>query len=119
MRHVVSCFLYAALTLTAPAFAAGEDHAHDAGGGHSHATISDSEATAKATQKIVELISNGKLDKSWSGIAAAKTEQKDFGKGKEWVVSFANTAVADATKQTLYVFLDASGHYLAANYSGK
>lgn len=117
MRNAVCYFFCTAMIAAAPVFASG-DHDH-AAGGHSHATISSDAAAAMAAKKVEELVGNGKLDKSWSGLAAAKTEQKDFGKGKEWVVSFNNPGVADKSKQTLYVFFDASGHYLAANYTGQ
>lgn len=118
MRNAV-CYLFCTAMIAAtPVFAAG-DHNHDAAGGHSHATISADAASAMASKKVEELVGNGKLDKSWSALPPANTEQKDFGKGKEWVVSFNNPSVADKAKQTLYVFFDASGHYLAANYTGQ
>jgi hypothetical protein len=43
----------------------------------------------------------------------------DGKKGKEWVVTFVNPAVADKTKEKLYMFFTAPGNFIAANFSGK
>ena len=91
------------------------------GPGHSHSTgpISAEAAQEKATKQVADLVSKGKVDKSWSAIKPAKSYQKTFEKGKEWVVEFANSAASDKTKQTLYLFYTLDGHYMAANFTGK
>ncbi len=98
------------LSLIAPAFA---------GPGHSHDPITKEQAAAKAAKKRDQLVKAGKLDKSWSGVAASGVEQKTYAKGPEWVVTFRNEAAADPAKRTLYIFYALDGHYLAANFTGK
>ncbi|MDH5377166.1 MAG: DUF6488 family protein, partial [Gammaproteobacteria bacterium] len=60
----------------------------------------------------------GKIEESWAGTKPATVEKKTFSQGPEWVVSFSNKKVADASKQTLYMFYSLDGHYIAANYTG-
>lgn len=72
-----------------------------------------------ASQRKAALISSGKLDKSWALVKHDKIEQIDGKKSKEWKVSFKNTAVTEADKNTLYVFMSLPGNYIAANFSGK
>lgn len=96
---------------------AGSGHDHG-GGGHAHSMVSSELAMEMATQKVQQLVSAGKLDATWSAVTASGAEQKAFAKGPEWVVTFKNDKVADATKQTLYVFMSLDGHYIAANYTG-
>lgn len=86
---------------------------------HSHGPISAEAAQEKATKQVADLVTKGKLDPSWNNIKPSKAEQKTFAKGAEWVVEFVNSAAADKTKQTLYVFYTLDGHYLAANFTGK
>jgi len=94
-------------------------HEHGAGGSHSHGPISSDAAVKKATTKVTSLIEGGKLDKSWANLKAVGATQKDFGKGPEWVVTFKNDTVSDATKQTLYLFYSLDGTYIATNFTGK
>lgn len=89
-----------------------------AGGGHAHDTISSDDAVTKATQKVKQLAESGKIEPSWTNATHASVEKKTYAKGPEWVVTFTNTQVADASKQTLYVFFSLDGHYIAANFSG-
>lgn len=103
-------------TFTFPAVA-GPGHSHD--GGHSHGPIEKSEAIEKASKVVLQLVERKKIDSSWSELNANKAEKKDFGKGPEWVVSFNNNKIKDASKKTLYVFLTIEGRYLAANYTGQ
>ena len=99
---------------------AGSGHSHDADGGHSHAhaPISSEEAASRASKVLKQLADTGKIDSTWSGLKAASMNQKLFSKGPEWVITFKNDTVADATKQTLYLFFTLDGHYIAANYTG-
>ena len=91
---------------------AGHDH------GHSHDPVSQSQAEEIATKNVSRLADSGKIDKSWKSIKATKSEQKDFSGHMEWVVVFNNKNISDSAKQTLYIFLDLGGKYLAANYTG-
>lgn len=96
---------------------AGGGHDHGAGG-HAHAAITSDQAMTKAAEKIHALAKAGKIDASWMDVQPAGAEQKTYAKGPEWVVTFKNDKVSDASKQTLYVFFSADGHYLATNYTG-
>lgn len=116
MGNALKVILLGTCLVTPSAFAASE-HGHDAGG-HAHPTISKEAAIEKATAKVADLVKAGKIDASWSSASVSGAEQKTFAKGPEWVVTFANDKIADKSKQTLYVFFDQFGHYLAANYTG-
>lgn len=111
MRNVALSFIVSLFIAAMPAYA-GSGH------GHSHDAITQDAAMEMATKKLEELVAAGKLDKSWSGVAAKGAEQKAFAKGPEWVVTFVNPAVADEAKRTLYIFYALDGHYLAANFTG-
>ena len=115
MRKTIVAVTFSALSLlTLPAFAGpGHDHSH------SHKAITAEGVEQKATKQVADLISKGKVDKSWSAIKPAKSYQKTFEKGQEWVVEFANSAASDKTKQGLYLFYTLDGHYVAANFTGK
>lgn len=91
---------------------AGHDH------GQPHDPVTQSQAEENATKSVSALAEKGKIDKSWESIKATKSEQKDFGGHMEWVVVFNNKNVSDSAKQTLYIFLNLGGEYLAANYTG-
>jgi len=119
----ITTLVIAALVVSAPAVA-GIGHSHDKDGGHSnhgpgHGPISDEKAAARATKKVNELIKKGKLDKSWKSIKPDSVEQKEFAKGREWVVVFKNDRVTDKSKASLYIFYSLDGHYIAANFTGK
>ena len=118
MHIISSAILASSLFLTFPAFA-GAGHEHGPGSSHNHGPISSASAIKKAEGQVRSLIERGKLGKSWAGIRASEANQKDFGKGIEWVVTFKNAKEADPTKQILYVFYTLNGSYLATNFSGK
>lgn len=109
--------LTAALSLTT--FTAA--HADPGGRCHFHGSKPASEATVQdcAAQRKDALIKAGKLDASWKAISADKIEALDGKKGKEWKVSYRNPAVADKSKETLYMFFTLPGNFIAANFSGK
>ncbi|SHM14839.1 hypothetical protein SAMN05216428_11549 [Nitrosospira sp. Nsp11] len=65
------------------------------------------------------LIMGGKIDPSWERVEQDKIELVDGKKGKEWLVTFTNPAVADKSKAKLYMFFTAPGNFIAANFSGK
>jgi len=92
---------------------------HGKSHGHSHGPIDKTAAVEKATNKIKQLASTGKIDKSWTAVAMASAEKKTLKNGPEWLVTFNNTTVGDKSKQTLYVFYTLDGKYLATNYTGK
>lgn len=116
MKRIASAIASAAiLSFGVPAFA-------DKGGScHFHGSAPASQETVLtcAAQRKDALVTSGKLDASWKGVPHEKIEQVDGKKGKEWKVTFRNSAASDKDKQALYVFLSAPGNVLAANFSGK
>ena len=115
MRKTIIVVTLCTLSLAAaPAFSGpGHEHAHP------QESISAEVVKQEATKQVTDLVSKGKVDKSWSAIKPTKTYQKTFEKGSEWVVEFTNSAAPDKTKQTLYLFYTLDGHYMAANFTGK
>lgn len=118
MKNLTTALLFTSLLFAAPVMA-GSGHEHGHGHSHTEKAISSAEAISKATKKVKQLADAGKLDKTWGEAKASKAEQKTFSHDPEWVVSFKNSKITDSSKQTLYVFLKMSGHYIAANYTGK
>jgi len=92
---------------------AGHDHSH------THDTVSQGQAETLATKSVAKLVDKNKIDKSWKSKNVSTSEKKKFGKNMEWVVVFNNKDISDPKNQTLYVFLNLEGEYLAMNYSGK
>jgi len=106
------------LLLSFSSFAVMAGAGHDHGDGHSHDPVSQSQAEEVAKKSVAQLVDKGKIDGSWKSVGVSKSEQKKFGKNTEWVVTFANTAIDDPKKQTLYVFVSLTGEYIASNYTG-
>lgn len=88
---------------------------------HFHGSKPATEAvvTDCAAQRKASLVKSGKLDASWQTVQQDKAELVDGKKGKEWKVTFKNPAVADAAKQTLYIFFSQPGNFIAANHTGQ
>ncbi|KZX77097.1 hypothetical protein A3715_11505 [Oleiphilus sp. HI0009] len=93
----------------------GHDHSHD----HQHDPITSEQAVDKASAHVQKLVNRGKIDASWAEVTASSVEEKSFGHGPEWVVSFKNDAIADPANQTLYIFYTINGKYLASNFTGQ
>ncbi len=104
----ISCGLFSAAALAGPG--------HE--GGHSHGPVTGDVASEKAMQKVEKLTKSEKIDASWAGLKPVSVEQKTYSQGPEWVVTFKNNKVTDASKQMLYLFFSLDGHYIAANYTG-
>ncbi|MGJ7582771.1 DUF6488 family protein [Variovorax sp. RHLX14] len=111
--------LFMALALIAPA--AGPALAAEGGSCHFHGNAPAAEKVVVdcAAQRKASLVSGGKIDKSWEAVKVDKAEQVDGKKGKEWKVSFTNTAATDPAKGTLYVFMSPAGNYIASNFTGR
>lgn len=93
-----------------------------AGAGHSHGPVTpvtEQQAIDKATNIVKILAKKGSVDTSWQEITAGSSSKKMTKGGQEWLITFNNPQIADQTKQTLYVFLNLGGEYIAANYTGK
>jgi hypothetical protein len=94
---------------------AGSDHDH----GQNHTPVTQSQAEQDATDGILRLVEQSKIDGSWKSAPVEKTLKKKFGDNMEWVISFKNENITDPAKQIIYVFLTLSGEFLAANYTGE
>ncbi len=120
----LKAFVVAGLFVTTGAFAEG-GHSHGPGGhthgagGHSHgaeAAITEDQAQARSHEEIDRLISKRKLDASWSKAEFVSVEKKASKGKEEWLVTYKN---ATSEKKDLFVFLSASGKFVAANHTGK
>ncbi len=93
------------------------------GGGHGHShgpsLISQTQAESVAAGRIMKLIEQEKIDKSWKSAIVSSSEKKMNGNQAEWLVAFKNENVEDSAKSTLYIFLSSTGDYIAANFTGK
>ena len=112
IQTIIITFVLSIFSLAAVA-GAGHDH------GHSHDPVSQNQVEVVAINSVANLVDKGKIDKSWKTIGVMKSEKKKFGKSTEWVVSFKNKDISDASKQTLYIFLSLGGGYIAANHTGE
>jgi isopropylmalate/homocitrate/citramalate synthase len=112
-------------TLTGLVLTFGTLHAsgsHDHGThGHSHTqeAVSKEDIQKVAQKQLLNLISKGKIAKSWLNKDIITMEKKQFHHNKEWVVSFNNKKIIDQTKQTLYIFISLYGKIIASNHTGK
>lgn len=111
----MSVFLFAIFVLSTPLVFAGpgSDHSHEPA-----PPISEGEALKTAADIVASNVKKGNLDQSWGAVTPTKAIQKTFQSQPEWVVIFDNAKVENKDRQTLYVFLSLSGHYLGANFTG-
>ena len=113
MKKLLSTFLLLSFISITPTIA---------GTGHSHAeekAITTEEVTSLASENIKRLIDAEKLDPSWKEVKIHSIEQKTFSHDPEWVVTYKNDKIIEASKQTLYMFFSIGGRYLATNYTGE
>jgi hypothetical protein len=98
---------------------AGPGHSH---GGHSHphgqshdkkVVINKLQAQTRAMDRIKVLIFKNKIDSTWSDAKLDKAIKVK----KEWLITYTNEKGVKGKK--LYVFLDLSGKFIAANFTGK
>lgn len=115
MKYLVIAVSIFTLFLATPVFA-GSGHYH--GPAKAQEKVSSDEVTKRASSVVKSLAKQGKIDTSWAGLKEKNVEQKKFNEQLEWVVSYNNKEIQDASKQTLYLFFTLYGEYLAANYSG-
>ena len=95
-----------------------------AGGGHGHSHGSDliipqSQAESVAAGRVMMLVEQEKVDKSWGSATISSAEKKMNGNQTEWLITFKNSQASDSAKGTLYIFLSSTGDYIAANFTGK
>ncbi|TBV80702.1 MAG: hypothetical protein EYX74_05315 [Desulfobulbaceae bacterium] len=112
MRKIIFGLIMLVVLVAAPV------HGGPAGRGHDHsAELSQSQILAKASAFVAMIAGAGKLEDSWIGVKPQEA-QKDK-RRHQWVVTFFNPEVKNLEKQTLYMFLDLSGNYIAANFTGR
>lgn len=112
--------LIATIVLSAAAWAPAA-YADKGGSCHFHGSKAATESVVAgcADQRKHALVKAGKLDATWAAVAPEKVETVDGKKGKEWKLTFKNPAVADASKQTLYMFYSLPGNFIASNFTGQ
>lgn len=82
--------------------------------------ISDRELVMQAELSIQSLVDRNKLDASWSTSAQFQSIEKRYvGDEVEYMLTFKIPGMQDTDKSTLYVFMTASGDYVAANFSAR
>ena len=118
MKYLISAPLIILMFLFGQTVLAGPGSGHSHGHGHHNEPITSEQAIKKATKHVKKLAKKGKIDPSWSSISAKSVEEKTFGHGPEWVITFENKSIEDPEKQTLYVFYTINGKYLASNFTG-
>lgn len=62
-------------------------------------------------------VKDKKLDGSWAKRKATEAKLQNTGNEVLWIVSYANPAEKDASKRTLFVFIDSLGNFIDANHS--
>lgn len=70
-----------------------------------------------AKSEVIKLVTQAKLQASWSSGKAIKTETKIIKGAQRWVVTFQNLAIKSASKRTLYVVLAQNGDFVSADHS--
>jgi len=118
LLFVIFASTYAIAVMAGPGHPHDHDDNHESSP-HSHDPITQNQADTKARQIVQQLVQKGKIPKSWTTVQqSVKTEKKSFKHGPEWVITLKNDDIADAKKQTLYIFLSLAGDYIAANHTG-
>jgi hypothetical protein len=95
----------------------GHGHSHKHGHSHDNANITLNKTKEIGIEEIGKLIKNKKIHQSWKDSTYEKSEKKVFSGKTEWVVTFTNKNAVKGKR--LYLFLKLSGHFIAANFSGK
>jgi hypothetical protein len=98
-------------------FAAVQSIAHPGGHGDEAKLISAEEATTLADYAVSMYVKDKKLDGSWAKRKATEAKLQNTGHEAVWVVSYVNPAEKDASRKTLYVFIDSLGNFIDANHS--
>lgn len=111
VKAVIKCYLLLCIILSS-----GFSIAHP---GHGE-KISEEELVLRAKFNIKRLVEKNKLEGSWEQHAQFQSVAKRYvGEEVEFALEFSNPKLHDAKKRVLYVYLTASGDYIAANFSGK
>ncbi|MFM2057190.1 MAG: hypothetical protein RLY71_1575 [Pseudomonadota bacterium] len=117
MKTVLIASAFAAFLSLSTGARAGED-----ANCHFHGNKPAAEATIVrcATEYKDRLVQGGKLEKTWQAVTKVdQMAQVDGPRNKEWKLSFKNSAAADKSKDTLYLFYSLAGNFIAANHTGQ
>ena len=68
-----------------------------------------------AKDAVIKLITQAKLDASWSKVEPLKSETRVRGGRQQWVVTFRNDPIKNANKRMLYVVLTQGGDYISSS----
>lgn len=111
---LVSALVFTTTTIAGPA---GSGHSH--GHSHSHAAPAVLKEQTQEIGKfhISRLVKSQKLEGSWNEAIYDQSEKKMLGGKEEWVVTFTNQKSSKDKK--IFIFLKASGEFIAANFTGK
>ncbi|MGS1016120.1 DUF6488 family protein [Allosphingosinicella humi] len=69
-----------------------------------------------AQDQVIRLVSQAKLDASWSSAKAIKSEKRTVKGAEQWVVTFRNDAAAPE-KRLLHVVLADGGTFISAGHT--
>lgn len=72
-----------------------------------------------ADQRKESLVKGGRLEASWSAVKHESISMIDGKKGKEWRVTYNNSAATDKAKVSLFMFFTPVGNFIAANHTGQ
>lgn len=107
--HKLLLALAVAGTATSPAIAHGD---HDA-----KPKLGTAKPIAQTAQnEVIRLVTQAKLDASWSVAKAIKSEKRTVKGAEQWVVTFRNDAAAPA-KKLLYVVLSKAGGFISVSHT--
>ena len=98
-------------------FATAQATAHPEGHGDEAKLISAEEATSLADYAVSMYVKDKKLAGSWAKQKAKEAKLQNTGSETVWMVSYVNPAEKDASRRTLYVFIDSLGNFIDANHS--
>ena len=88
------------------------------GGGGEEYETTEIVVRTEALQTVGILVRKGIIEQSWTDIKPEKAKKIPEQRGAAWVVVFKNPGAKEAEKRTLYVFTNANGDYVRANFSG-
>lgn len=108
--------LLVGIVMSSTVLIASGNHSHN--NGHSHHAVSKEVIIKKANQKLLTLVKNKKLPKSWLKSSILAMKKKQFNQHKEWVISYENSKITNVKKRVLYIFVNLHAKVTGANYTG-
>ena len=81
--------------------------------------VSEAKASILADRVVTFLVGSKKLPLSWQNKQLKTVRTRDTTLGTVWVVVFENPEESNASRSTLFIFLDELGNPISANFDGK